>query len=324
MNAIRAHTMSATTAASPSVMAWRDEPRESDLAARAVGGARPLQRTAGGGVRSDDELRLMAEAGRVAAAALRAGARACVAGATTADIDAAVASVIAACRCEPAFIGYGRTESRAAFPASACVSVNDEVVHGIPGSRVLRDGDVVKIDCGVRHREWCADTAVTVGVGDVSPEIRAMIERTRAMLDEAIDLVQPGIRWSTIAERLQTMAIEGGYGVVTDLMGHGIGRTLHEWPEAPNSVSRSLLERRDFTLRPGMTIAIEPMLTLGDGTAAARDRDGHLMGVATRVREDGWTIVTASGMPSAHFEHTIAVTETGARVLTAADAGGAR
>ena len=195
--------------------------------------------------------------------------------------------------------------------------MNDEVVHGIPSSRVILDGDVVKIDCGVRYREWCADAAVTVCVGNVSPEIRAMVAHTQAMLQEAIDLVQPGVRWSTIAERLQNMAIEAKFGVVTDLMGHGIGRTLHEWPEAPNSVSRSLLERRDFTLLPGMTIAIEPMLTMNDGSVCATDRDGHLLGVATRILADNWTVVTASGLASAHFEHTIVVTNTGARVLTA-------
>jgi methionyl aminopeptidase len=112
------------------------------------------------------------------------------------------------------------------------------------------------------------------------------------------------------------MALEGGYGLLTELIGHGIGRQLHEWPEAPNSLSTSLLQRRDFTLLPGMTLAIEPMLAMVDGASVQRDADGHPLGVATRVAADGWTVEALSGLPSAHFEHTIAVTSSGARVLT--------
>ncbi len=277
---------------------------------------RPTRRAVASEIRSEQEIQHMAEAGHIAALALHAATVACVVGTSTASLDCVIAGVIAAHRAEAAFIGYGKSDTREPFPASSCISVNNEVVHGIPSSRVIRDGDVVKIDCGVRFREWCADAAVTVCVGNVSPEIRAMVAHTQAMLQEAIDLVQPGVRWSTIAQRLQDMAIEAKFGVVTDLMGHGIGRTLHEWPEAPNSVSRSLLERRDFTLLPGMTIAIEPMLTMNDGSVSATDRDGHVLGVATRILPDNWTVVTANGLVSAHFEHTIVVTKTGARVLT--------
>ncbi|MCE9618554.1 MAG: type I methionyl aminopeptidase [Planctomycetes bacterium] len=308
------------TSASGKPSWWSQSSEDGRATARPNHDTRPLRtvrRTAAIEIRSTEEIQRMTEAGRVAATALHAATTACVAGTSTASLDCVIAGVIAANRAEAAFVGYGKNDVRQAFPASSCISVNEEVVHGIPGPRVLVNGDVVKIDCGVRYREWCADAAVTVCVGRVSPEIRAMVDHTKAMLDEAVDLVQPGVRWSTIAERLQNMAIEGRYGVVTDLMGHGIGRTLHEWPEAPNSVSRSLLERRDFTLLPGMTIAIEPMLTLSDGSASVRDRDGHLMGIATRLQADGWTVVTASGLPSAHFEHTIVVTRTGAQVLTA-------
>ena len=196
------------------------------------------------------------------------------------------------------------------------MSVNEQVVHGIPGERRLLEGDVVKIDCGVRCRGWCADAAVTVAVGRVSDDSLAMIARARAMLDEAVAMVAPGRRWSQIAERLQCMALEGGYGLLTELIGHGIGRRLHEWPEAPNSLSRSLLTHRDFTLLPGMTLAIEPMVAMLGGTPVRRDEDGHPMGVATRVAADGWTVEALNGLPSAHFEHTIAVTRDGARVLT--------
>ena len=267
-------------------------------------------------IRTPAEIELMTEAGRVAALALRAASAACVPGATTAAVDGAAAGVIAAERCEPAFLGLRASPEAPAFPAATCVSVNEQVVHGVPGERRLVDGDVVKIDCGVRHRGWCADAAVTVLVGHAADDRVAMVARARAMLDEAVAMVAPGRRWSQIAERLQCMALEGGYGLLTELIGHGIGRRLHEWPEAPNSLSRSLLTRRDFTLLPGMTIAIEPMLALLDGAPVRRDADGHPMGVATRLAADGWTVEAVSGLPSAHFEHTIAVTREGARVLT--------
>jgi methionyl aminopeptidase len=267
-------------------------------------------------VRTDAEIELMAEAGRVVALALRAASAACVSGATTAAVDGAAAGVIAAERCEPAFLGLRASPTSSAFPAATCVSVNEQVVHGIPGERRLAEGDVVKIDCGVRCRGWCADAAVTVAVGRVSDDALAMIARARAMLHEAVAMVAPGRRWSQIAERLQCMALEGGYGLLTELIGHGIGRSLHEWPEAPNSLSRSLLSRRDFTLLPGMTLAIEPMVAMLGGAPVRRDEDGHPMGVATRVAADGWTVEALSGLPSAHFEHTLAVTRDGARVLT--------
>jgi methionyl aminopeptidase len=267
-------------------------------------------------LRTAAELECMAEAGRVAALALRAATAACVPGATTASVDGAAAGVIAAERSEPAFLGLRTMPDGPAFPAATCVSVNEEVVHGIPGERRLAEGDVVKIDCGVRHRGWCADAAVTVAVGQASPERAAMIARAAAMLDEAVAMVRPGRKWSEIAQRLQVMALEGGFGLLTELIGHGIGRELHEWPEAPNSLSRSLLQRRDFTLLPGMTLAVEPMLALLGGQPVRRDQDGHPMGIDTRVAADGWTVVAANGQPSAHFEHTLAVTAAGCRVLT--------
>jgi methionyl aminopeptidase len=267
-------------------------------------------------IRNEAEIEFMAEAGRVAALALRAAAAACVPGATTAAVDGAAGGVIAAERCEPAFLGLRATPEAPAFPAATCVSVNEQVVHGIPGERRLLEGDIVKIDCGVRCRGWCADAAVTVAVGRVSDDSLAMIARARAMLDEAVAMVAPGHRWSQIAERLQCMALEGGYGLLTELIGHGIGRRLHEWPEAPNSLSRTLLTHRDFTLLPGMTLAIEPMVAMLGGTPVRRDEDGHPMGVATRVAADGWTVEALNGLPSAHFEHTIAVTRYGVRVLT--------
>ncbi len=267
-------------------------------------------------IRTEGDIELMAQAGRVAAMALRAASAACVAGATTAAVDSAAAGVIAAERCEPAFLSMISAVDGRQFPSATCVSVNEQVVHGVPGERRLCDGDVVKVDCGVRYRDWCADATVTVGVGTVSEECRVMIARAKEMLAEALKMVRPGRRWSQIAERLQCIALEGGYGLLTDLIGHGIGRQLHEWPEVPNSLSQSLLQRRDFTLLPGMTIAIEPMLALLDHTPVQRDADGYPIGIATRLASNGWTVEAVSGLPSAHFEHTVAVTASGARLLT--------
>ncbi len=249
----------------------------------------------------------MHSAGQVVRAALRAAARACVPGASTASVDAAAAGVIAAFRAEPLFLNHRLHCGEPPFPASTCVSVNEELVHGIPGARRLRAGDLVSIDCGVRLRGWCADSAVTVAVGGDSALDRAhlaMLDAAEALLETAIDAVAPGVAWSAIAERLERGARGHGYGIVTDYMGHGIGRDLHEPPQAPNAVVPGFREHDDFTLRTGMTLAIEPMLVLGSDP------------VRTRTLDDGWTVVVADGRPACHVEHTIAVTHTGARVLT--------
>ncbi|MBM4112551.1 MAG: type I methionyl aminopeptidase [Phycisphaerae bacterium] len=249
----------------------------------------------------------MHSAGQVVRAALRAAARACVPGASTASVDAAAAGVIAAFRAEPLFLNHRMHSEGPSFPASTCVSVDDEIVHGVPGPRRLRDGELVSIDCGVRLRGWCADSAVTVPVGGASmtePARLRMLEHAERLLEQAIESIAPGIAWSQIAERLERGARSRGYGIVTDYMGHGIGRDLHEAPQAPNAVLPGFREHDDFTLRPGMTLAIEPMLVLGGEP------------VRTRTLEDGWTVVVADGRPACHVEHTVAVTHSGVRVLT--------
>jgi len=249
----------------------------------------------------------MHSAGQVVRAALRAAARACVPGASTASADAAAAGVIAAFRAEPLFLNHRMHDAGPAFPASTCISVNDEIVHGVPGPRRLHDGDLVSIDCGVRLRGWCADAAITIAVGApeaLDPACRRMLECAERLLEDAILAVVPGVAWSSIAERLERGARDQGYGIVTEFMGHGIGRELHEPPHAPNAVLPGFREHDDFTLRPGMTLAIEPMLVLGGGT------------VQTRTLDDGWTVAVADGRPACHVEHTIAVTASGARVLT--------
>lgn len=249
----------------------------------------------------------MRRAGRVVRAALDAAAAACVDGATTFDVNASAEAAIRRCAerlgtdVRPLFLNYPTYVAGEGFPAVTCVSVNEELVHGVPGRRVLRRGDVVSIDCGASVDGWCADSAITVAIEPIADASRSLLETTRRVLDVAIEMVRPGRRWSEIAGCMQRLAEEAGLGVVRDYVGHGIGRRLHEAPEVPGFVDPER-EQRDFTLRPGMTLAIEPMLVLGRA--------------ATIEGDDGWTVSTADRLASAHFEHTIAVTRDGADILT--------
>lgn len=271
-------------------------------------------------LRSSADIDGMARAGALAAEALRAARAACVVGTTTGDIERVVRAAILAGGGEPLFLGYrGNAGARPAFPASACISVNEELVHGVPGARVIRDGDVVAIDVGVRLDGWCADSAITVCVGDVRAECRAMVACADAMLARAISLVRPGVRWSSIAREIERVAELAGFAIAVDFVGHGIGRELHEPPQVPCSVDRNFLERGDFTLRPGMVLAIEPMVVLAQqerGTSG--ERAGELVSPACTLAADGWTVVVDSGAPSCHVEHTVVVTRDGARILTIA------
>lgn len=187
------------------------------------------------------------------------------------------------------------------FPAHMCISVNEEVVHGIPGPRPLKVGDVVTLDLGLMFEGYCADTAITVAVGEVSPKVQKLLDVTKETLDLAIQLSKPGMKWSDIAKQLQANVERQGFSVVREFVGHGVGRSMHEEPKIPNFFNQEQL-KSDFRLRPGMTLAVEPMVVTGR-------RDVALL-------EDGWTVVTEDRKPAAHFEHTIAITETGAEVLT--------
>ena len=179
--------------------------------------------------------------------------------------------------------------------------MNDEIVHGIPGKRVLKEGDIVSLDLALSLNGYCADTAVTVPIGKVSPLAQQLLDVTRQTLVLAIQHVKPGKRWSEVARLMQYHVESNGFNVVRDFVGHGVGRNMHEDPKVPNFVTGEGL-RSDFTLRPGMTLAVEPMVVAG----------------RRKVRDpvDGWTMVTADGKPAAHFEHTVAVTEVGVDVLT--------
>jgi methionyl aminopeptidase len=187
------------------------------------------------------------------------------------------------------------------FPGVTCISVNDEVVHGIPGPRQLRDGDVVTLDLALMLEGYCADTATTVAVGKVDPQVQKLLDVTMQTLAMAVNNMKPGRRWTDLARLMQYHVESNGFSVVREFVGHGIGRNMHEDPKVANFVTAEQL-RGDFKLRPGMTLAVEPMVVMGK-------RDVDLM-------PDNWTVRTKDGAPAAHFEHTVAVTEDGADILT--------
>lgn len=244
-------------------------------------------------LKSRGELEVMRRAGRVVAELLQHVAGLVKPGVTTQALDEASAAYLKSSGAVPAFLGYR------GFPATLCVSVNDEVVHGIPSTRKLKDGDLVSLDAGAVLDGWYADAALTVPVGQVSPEARRLTDTTALALRQGIASAVPGARLSDISHAVQTVVEAAGFAVVRDFVGHGIGRALHEDPPVPNFGPPNMGPR----LRPGMVLAIEPMVTAG--------------GADVRVLDDGWTAVTVDRSLAAHFEHTVAVTEQGPEVLTA-------
>lgn len=277
-------------------------------------------------LRSADEIAAIERSGVVVAAALEAAESAVVAGVTTAELDTLVRATIVAHGAAPSFLGYSHPSDGPAFPASACISVNNEVVHGIPGTRVLNAGDLVKIDVGVRLAGWCADAAIAVRVPantNQSPDQQAhqshetvdsFIADAWQTLHVGIAAMQPGMRWSEVADRMQRFAVSRGHGMVDGWHGHGVGRSVHEAPQAPSTVSVGLREYRDFTLLPGMVLAVEPIVVMGE--QGVIDASGCLLPVPVSVAADRWTVAVALGLMAAHVEHTIAVTRLGPRILT--------
>jgi len=252
-------------------------------------------------LKSPREVELMREAGRVVCRVLDAIESRVRVGATTAEFDGIASEMIRDAGGIALFRGVTNDQARFPFPASICSSVNEEVVHGIPDDRPLRAGDIVSVDCGVRLKGYCGDAARTFAVGAIPPATRRLLGVTREALDIAIREVRPGIRWSRIARMMQDVVENARMGVVRQFVGHGVGRDMHEEPKVPNYVERG--SRDDFELVPGMTIAVEPMVTAGQPDVGFRDRDR-------------WTVVTKDGSLAAHFEHTLAVTESGCEVLT--------
>jgi methionyl aminopeptidase len=251
--------------------------------------------------KSKAEIEKMRAAGRVVRKIHEHCQEICKPGITTREIDEEAGRLFKEYGVRGLFKNYPTYRPGEGFPSNLCISVNEVVVHGIGDDRKIKDGDIVGIDCGVQLDGWCADSAVTIMVGDVSPEVRRLCQVTQEVLQLAIDNIKPGRRWSQIARLMQNYAEQAGMGVVKDFVGHGIGQSMHEDPKVPNFVSRDLL-RNDIELREGIVLAIEPMCNLGTGEVI--------------TLADGWTVVTADRKPSAHYEHTVAVTATGADVLT--------
>lgn len=252
-------------------------------------------------IKSPREIELMRLAGRLVWEVLCEIERHVRPGCTTAELDAIAERMIRQAGAEALFKGVENPQARYAFPASICSSVNEEVVHGIPSERPLAGGDIVSVDCGVQLSGYCGDSARTFAVGQASREARRLIDATRQALELAIGAIRPQMRWSKIARKVQRHVESQGFGVVREFVGHGIGREMHEEPKIPNYVQRG--GDADFELLPGMTLAIEPMVTAGKPEVEFRDRDR-------------WSVVTKDRSLAAHFEHVVAVTEEGVSVLS--------
>jgi methionyl aminopeptidase len=238
------------------------------------------------------EVAQMRRAGRVAAEALREVSRAAAPGVTTGALDRLAETVIRDHGGVPSFKGYR------GYPASICTSIDDEVVHGIPGPRALREGEILSIDLGVRLGGFHADVAVTVPVGEVPPEVHRLIATTRAALDAGVAAARPGATLGDVSWAIQSLVEAAGFSVVRDFAGHGVGRALHEDPQVPNVGHPGT----GPTLRVGMTLAVEPMVNMG--------------GPDVVMDDDGWTVRTRDHSLSAHAEHTVAITAAGPEVLT--------
>jgi methionyl aminopeptidase len=250
-------------------------------------------------LKSPREIGLMREAGKLVAEALRLCRAMAVPGAKTIEIDQAVEALYQQRGAQPLFKGY---PGKVPFPAVTCISLNEQVVHGIPGQRALREGDLLKIDTACKLNGWCADAAVTLPIGAVSAEKQRLLQVATQVLQTA--MVEMGRRrwWSEVAGQMQRVAESAGFSVVTQYVGHGIGRIMHENPQVPNFVSKEL-RRHDFKLEEGLVLAVEPMVNMGKAD--------------TDVLRDHWTVVTRDGLPSAHVEHTLALTKEGVYVVTA-------
>jgi methionyl aminopeptidase len=246
-------------------------------------------------VRHPSQFDFLRRSGAVARDVLLKTAEQVTAGATTLDIDRFAAAEIKARGATSAFLGYR------GFPGTICISINEEVVHGIGGPRVILDGDVVSIDVGVHYQGWVGDNALTVPVGNVAIETLKLLAVTEESLLIAVDHARDGWMLGDLSYSIESHVTTHGYSVVRELVGHGVGRKLHEEPQVPNFGSPGARPR----LKAGMTLAIEPMINLGRA--------------ATRTLSDGWTVVTQDRQPSAHFEHMVLITASGPEILTERD-----
>jgi len=243
-------------------------------------------------LKSARELNYLRDAGRIVAKALNEIKKAVKPEITTLELDRIAEDYIKSCGAKPAFKGYN------GFPGNICTSINEEVVHGIPGLRKLKNGDNVSIDIGAVINGYYGDAAITVPIGDVDDEVQRLMDVTEQALYEGIKQAVVGNRLSDISHAVQAYSEKNGFSVVRDYVGHGIGRSMHEDPQIPNYG----IPGRGPRLKSGMTLAIEPMVNMGT--------------YEVKTIDDGWTVITVDGKRSAHFEHTIAVTEDGPEILT--------
>lgn len=250
-------------------------------------------------LKTSGELDAMRQAGKVVANALAAVRAQAGVGVRVSELDDVAATVIAEAGATPSFLNYHPSFAPSPYPAVICASVNDAIVHGIPSRLRLADGDLVSIDCGAHLDGWCGDAAISFVVGQPDPADLALIEATERALHAGIAAARPGQRLGDIGHAIGTVARGAGYGLLARHGGHGVGRAMHEEPHVPNEGRPG----RGLVLRPGLVIALEPMLIAG-GT------DDY------RTDSDGWTLRTADGSRAAHAEHTVAITEDGPRVLT--------
>jgi len=245
-------------------------------------------------IKTPDEIKLMLEAGRVNYFALATVRELLQPGITTADLNAAAEEILRKNGAYSPFLNYGHPP----YPASICVSINEELVHGIPGKRKLREGDIVSVDCGTVLNGYVGDSAFTAGVGEISPLAKRLIEVTEQALQVGIAMMRPGNKTGDISAAIQQYVEGNGFQVVREYTGHGVGRSMHEGPQVPNYGTPGT----GIPLKKGMTIALEPMVLIGS--------------YRTRVLKDRWTVVSADGSLTAHQEHSVAVTEGDPLVLT--------
>lgn len=252
-------------------------------------------------IKNRHDIEMMRRAGAVACDILGKMRAAALPGVTTGELDELARAELEKVGARGMSKNYPTYKPGEGFPGHTCISINEIVVHGIPGPRRLKEGDIVTLDLALKLDGYCSDTATTVPVGQISPRLQKLLDVTRHALDMAITHIRPGKRWSEIARLMQHHVEQHGFNMVREFVGHGIGREMHEEPKVPNFVTAEQL-RADFTLRRGMTLAVEPMVVMGR-------REVELY-------PDGWTVYTVDHMPAAHFEHTIAVTDSGADILT--------
>jgi methionyl aminopeptidase len=246
-------------------------------------------------IKSSQEIAALREAGRINARALEAVRQLIRPGVTTAELDAAAEEVIRKHGASPTFKGY---PGPSPYPASICVSINEQLVHGIPGKRKLQAGDIVSVDCGSTFEGFVGDSAFTQGVGEISPQARRLIEVTEQALYKGINMMRDGNRVGDVSAAIQVFVESVGFNVTREYTGHGVGRQMHEGPQVPNYGTAG----RGPVIRQGMTIALEPMVLVGTSQ--------------TRVLPDQWTVVSADGSLTAHWEHSVAITDGEPLILT--------